>query len=124
MPAIRLFLDHPGFFLHDPDIDLFPDDIPIFTERELPLVVRTDRVISVGTIADVDGDVELILDCGPDLQGVLVFGGGLPTPSGALVITQSSGAEVLRLSSLGPQTDILVGVDDVRFPSRVHILAR
>lgn len=122
MTAIRRYLDHPAFFVHDANGDFGPEDIPQLEPQEPPLVWRTGKVLAVGTIADVDGDVEIILDHGPELQGVLAFAGSLPTPSGAVAVTQSSTEEILRLRGLGESTEIKIGVDNLRYPSRVHLI--
>ncbi len=122
MPETRRYLDHPAFFVHDANGDFAPEDIPQLEAREPPLVWRTDKVLAVGTIADVDGEVEIILDRGPNLQGVLAFVGSLPTPSGALVVTQSSTEEILRLPGLGTTAKVQIGVDSLRYPGRVHLI--
>lgn len=124
MPQVSLYLDHPGFFVHDANGDLEPADIPEIGAREPPLAWATDRVLAVGTIADVDGEVCITLDNGPNLRGASAFLGTLPTPSGAIAVTQSSGDEILRLEGLGSLTAIEVGVDDMRFPRHVHLLIR
>lgn len=124
MPEISLYLDHPGFFVHDANGDFEPADIPKIGAREPPLTWATDRVLAVGTIADVDGEVRITLDKGPELRGNLAFMGTLPTPSRAIVVTQSSGAEILRLEGLDSLTAVEVGVDDMRFPAHVHLLIR
>ena len=122
MPAARLYLDHPAFFVHDANGDFAPDDIPQLEPQEPPLVWRTRTVLAIGTIAAVDGEVEVKLDHGPELQGILAFVGSLPTPSGALAVTQSSSEEILRLNGLGASMKIQVGVDDLHYPRRVHLV--
>lgn len=124
MPESCLYLDHPCFFVHDATAELVRSDIPEIEGREPPLIWTTERVLAVGTIADVDGNVHIILDRGPKLSGSLVFSGNLPTPSGAIAVTQSSTEEILRLTGLGSVARVEVGVDDLRFPARVHLLVR
>lgn len=124
MPIIQRYLDHPGFFVHDADADLGPDEVPSTDWPEPPYVRRTERMIAVGTIADVDGEVRIRLDTGPSLQGWMIFDGEIATPSGALSITQSSGEEILRLDELAPETSLAIAVDDLRHPRSVHLLVR
>jgi hypothetical protein len=123
MPEIHRFFGHPLFFVHDATMELSSSDIPEIADREPPLIWKTERVLAVGTIPDVDGEVQIVLDHGPELVGNLVFSGRLPTPSGTLAVAQSSAEEILRISGLGPITNLSVGVDDRHFPSRVHLLA-
>lgn len=88
------------------------------------MVRRTERMIAVGTIADVDGDVRIRMDKASALEGSLIFEGQITTSSGVLSVTQSSGEEILRLEDLEPETLLVIGVDDVRYPRSVHLLVR
>ncbi len=124
MPTIQRYLDHPGFFVQDGDADLEPEDVPSTDWPEPPYVCRTERMIAVGTIADVDGEVRIRLDADSSIEGSLIFEGQIATPSGALSVTQSSGEEILRLENLEPQTLLAIGVDDIRHPRSVHLLVR
>jgi len=124
MPTIQRYLDHPGFFVHDADAELGPDEVPSTDWPEPPYVRRTERMIAVGTIADVDGEVRIRLDTGPSLEGLLIFEGKIATPSGTLSITQSSGEQVLRLDELAPETSLVIAVDNLRHPRSVHLLVR
>jgi hypothetical protein len=87
MPEIHRFFGHPLFFVHDATMELSSSDIPEIADREPPLIWKTERVLAVGTIPDVDGEVQIVLDHGPELVGNLVFSGRLPTPSGTLAVT-------------------------------------
>jgi hypothetical protein len=51
VPEVSLFLDHPGFFVHDASGGLERADIPEIGAREPPPAGATDRVVAVGTIA-------------------------------------------------------------------------
>ncbi len=123
MPAVQRYLDHPCFYIHDAEAELTPEEVPDTYWRAPPYIRRTDRVIAVGTIAEVDGEVCIKVEAGSDLEGTPVFSGILATPSGTLAITQSSGEVILRFEGLAPATKLTVGVDNLRHPQRVHVLA-
>jgi hypothetical protein len=120
VPEFRGDLDHPCFFIHDAEIDLGPEDVPSTDWPTPPYIRRTDRMIAVGTIADVDGDVHICLDQEAALEGLALFDGRLSTPSGVLSITQSSGEEILR-ANVREETALSIGVDDLRNPRRIHV---
>lgn len=121
MPEVRCYLDHPGFFLQDAAADLGPEDVPSTDWSSPPYIGRTDRMIAIGTIASVDGEVQIWLDEHAHLRGTQIFQDTITTPSGSLVIMQSSGEKLLRTGNLPPVTMVQIGVDDVRHPQQVHV---
>lgn len=124
MASVQLYLDHPVFFLHDAEADLGPDDVPSTHWAAPPYIRRTERMIAVGTIADVDGEVHIRLDSDPPLMGSILLEDRIATPSGALSITQSSREEILRLMHLPAETRLTIGVDDGRNPRTIHVLVQ
>jgi len=86
-------------------------------------VAATATCISIGTQADVDGDVEVSLEAAAvapaDLQQV--FLGVIATPSGKLAVVTSHFQRVLEVDIPSDAAEVSIWADDLRNPARVVI---
>lgn len=89
------------------------------------LVAATATCVSVGTQADVDGDVEVSLEpaAGP-LDLLQVFLGGVATPGGKVAVVTSHFFHVLEINVPSGMTEVVIWVDDLRHPAHVAIGVR
>lgn len=95
--------------------------IPSYVNGEL--TAATESCVSVGTLADVDGDTEVILDIGAAVSADLerVFSGVITTPGGKVAVVTSQFQRVLELDVPIGAVDITIWTDDERNPGRVVI---
>lgn len=108
--------------------DLASKDIKIPEYIDNVLVTANQKCISIGTQADVDGDVTIRLSSqinDADKKSCeQVFGGLISTPGKKLAVSISEDEAILQVNVKGRKTQVFVWVDDSDFPSLVLIEAQ
>lgn len=108
--------------------DLASKDIQIPEYIDNVLVAANQKCISIGTQADVDGDVTIRLSSqinDSDKKSCeQVFGGLISTPGKKLAVSISEDDAILQVNVKGGKTQVFVWVDDSDFPSLVLIEAQ
>jgi hypothetical protein len=108
--------------------DLTSKDIQIPEYIDNVLVAANQKCISIGTQADVDGDVTIRLSSqinDADKKSCeQVFGGLISTPGKKLAVSISEDDAILQVNVKGGKTQVFVWVDDSDFPSLVLIEAQ
>lgn len=105
--------------------DLANEDIMIPEYNDGILISSTKSCLSVGTQAEVDGEVTIKLinrseNSDKDLCEV-VFSGVIETPSQKISVVTSELEKIFEMDVQAKQTEIIIAVDDLQFPSIVLI---
>ena len=105
--------------------DLASKDIQVPEYIDNVLVAANEKCISVGTQADVDGDVTIRLssqiDDSDKKSCEQVFDGLISTPGKKLAVSTSEDDAILQVDVKGEKTQVFVWVDDSDFPGLVLI---
>jgi hypothetical protein len=98
--------------------------VPPYVAGELTAATAT--CVSVGTQADVDGDVDVSLDpaSGAPADMQQVFLGVIATPSGKLAVVTSHFQRVLEVDVPSDAAEVSIWADDLRYPAHVAIGVR
>ena len=117
-----------SIFVSPPNAILFVLDptnknavVPPYIDGEI--VAVTDTCVSVGTQADVDGEVEISMS----LSGVVpidlnkVLSRNILVPGGKIAVVTSEFQKVLELDVPAGSAYVSIWVDDLRNPARVFI---
>ncbi|MEJ2682413.1 MAG: hypothetical protein P8144_13345 [Gammaproteobacteria bacterium] len=124
MAEVTLLVPNAIIFLYD----LTSENIQVPEYIDNVLVAANESCISVGTQADVDGEVTLRLsnriDDSDKEPCEKVFDGFVNTPGKKLVISTSEDDAILQVDVKGEKTQVFVWVDDTDFPSLVLVEAQ
>ena len=105
--------------------DLASKDIQVPEYIDNVLVAANEKCISVGTQADVDGDVTIRLssqiDDSDKKSCKQVFDGLISTPGKKLAVSTSADEAILQVDVKGEKTQVFIWVDDSDFPGLVLI---
>ena len=108
--------------------DLASKDIQIPEYIDNALTAANEKCISIGTQADVDGDVTIKLSSQIDDSDKehceQVFDGFVRTPGKKLAVSTSEDDAVLQVDVKEEKIQVFVWVDDSDFPSLVLIEAK
>lgn len=88
-----------------------------------PLILATSSCITVGCLAEMDGETEITLGAADSVapKGPPAFDEDLETPSGAVVVSTVAYEEVLRTSTPTPRTRVRIWINHPREPDRIVI---
>lgn len=101
-------------FISDPNNE--GEEIPEYVNGQL--VSATSSCVSVGTCPPMDGDTTIRLADSPwQVEGEMVFGGEIETPSGQLSVSTSELEVILRVAVPGDSVRLEVWVDNEREPT-------
>jgi hypothetical protein len=119
--AINAELEHPIIFVFDYE-NL---DVRIPDYDEALTVSASASALSVKAISQVDGAVRLHLQTGlPDdvlNRSNVVFRGALSVPNRRVSVVTSENKKLLELEIGEPNAEIVVAVDDTKYPSEIWI---
>lgn len=111
-------------FLHD----LSARDVVIPEYIDDVLVSSNDSCVSIGTQAEVDGDVKIslsnVIDDVDKVGCKLVFDGAIETPTKEISLSTCESDCVLAITVTQETAQVLVWVDDERYPALILIQAR
>lgn len=121
MKAINAELEHPIIFVFDYE----NRDVRIPDYDEALTVSASASALSVKAISQVDGAVRLHLQTGlPDdvlNRSNVVFRGALSVPNRRVSVVTSENKKLLELEIGEPNAEIVVAVDDTKYPSEIWI---
>lgn len=88
-----------------------------------PLILSTSSCITVGCLAEMDGETEITLGPAGSVapNGPPAFDGDLETPSGVVVVSTIEDEEVLHAATPTPRTRVRIWVNRPREPDRIVI---
>jgi hypothetical protein len=119
--AINAELEHPIIFVFDYE----NRDVRIPDYDEALTVSASASALSVKAISQVDGAVRLHLQTGlPDdvlNRSNVVFRGALSVPNRRVSVVTSENKKLLELEIGEPNAEIVVAVDDTKYPSEIWI---
>jgi hypothetical protein len=119
--AINAELEHPIIFVFDYE----NRDVRIPDYDEALTVSASASSLSVKAISQVDGAVRLHLQTGlPDdvlNRSNVVFRGALSVPNRRVSVVTSENKKLLELEIGEPNAEIVVAVDDTKYPSEIWI---
>jgi hypothetical protein len=88
-----------------------------------PLILATSSCITVGCLAEMDGETEITLGPAGSVapNGPPAFDGDLETPSGVVVVSTVDYEEVLCVPTPTPRTRVRIWVNHPTEPDRIVI---
>ncbi len=118
-----LFVPNAIIFLYD----VTNNDVQIPEYIDDVLISFNETCISVGTQADVDGEVALKLSSQITMTDKSlynkVFNGSIKTPGKTLSISTSEEEGFISIDVVGQQTKVSIWTDDLNYPSIVLVEA-
>jgi hypothetical protein len=115
----RIRVNHGILFVFDPHspVPNVPEYIP-----STP-VSANDVCVSISVRHEIDGDVLVSMGrmAPTDPCDIVVFEGGIATPSGRVAIVTSGNEEVICLEHERPHAKLRIQIDQIEHAERVHV---